>query len=308
LRIIDTVLSLQPRLVTAAGGKSPEDKVDELASEISENLPSKVLMSEACDGLFKLEPNGAYNCLDTVLMQESDRYNRVLDTMRKTLGDLRKALKGLVVMSSDLEKMFTSMVNNQVPELWSKVGWLSTKTLASWVKDLDRRLKFMREWMTTGTPKSFWLPGFFFPQGFMTGALQSHARRYKLPIDTLNFGFKILPIDNAEDVHEAPTDGLYIDGLFLEAARWDQKRKRMATSMPGKMFHAMPVIHFVPVQNYVPLKENYECPLYKTNIRAGILSTTGQSTNYILNVSLPTDKDPKFWVLQGTAMVTMLND
>lgn len=71
---------------------------------------------------------------------------------------------------------------------------------------------------------------------------------------------------------------------------------------------AMPVIHFVPVQNYVPPKENYECPLYKTNIRAGILSTTGQSTNYILNVSLPTDKDPKFWVLQGTAMVTMLND
>jgi dynein heavy chain len=100
----------------------------------------------------------------------------------------------------------------------------------------------------------------------------------------------------------------------------------MATSMPGKMFHvrhvipnssilntevilqAMPVIHFVPVQNYLPPKENYECPLYKTNIRAGILSTTGQSTNYILNVSLPTDKDPKFWVLQGTAMVTMLND
>jgi dynein heavy chain len=215
LRIIDTVLSLQPRIVTAAGGKSPEDKVDELATEIMENLPDKVLMSEAAEGLFKLEPNGAFNCLDTVLMQESDRYNRVLDTMRKTLSDLRKALKGLVVMSSDLEKMFTSMVNNQVPELWSKVGWLSTKTLASWVKDLDRRLKFMRDWMTTGTPKSFWLPGFFFPQGFMTGALQSHARRYKLPIDTLNFGFKILPIDNAEDVQEAPVDGLYIDGLYV---------------------------------------------------------------------------------------------
>ena len=74
------------------------------------------------------------------------------------------------------------------------------------------------------------------------------------------------------------------------------------------ILQAMPVIHFVPVQNYLPPKENYESPLYKTNIRAGILSTTGQSTNYILNVSLPTDKDPKFWVLQGTAMVTMLND
>ena len=36
----------------------------------------------------------------------------------------------------------------------------------------------MRTWLTSGAPKSFWLPGFFFPQGFMTGALQSHARRF----------------------------------------------------------------------------------------------------------------------------------
>jgi dynein heavy chain len=78
-----------------------------------ENLPDKVLMSEGAEGLLKLDPNGAFNCLDTVLMQESDRHNRVLDTMRKTLSDLRKALKGLVVMSSDLEK--NVHINGQQP-------------------------------------------------------------------------------------------------------------------------------------------------------------------------------------------------
>ena len=30
----------------------------------------------------------------------------------------------------------------------------------------------------------------------------------------------------------------------------------------------------------------YQCPLYKTNLRAGILNTTGQSTNYVLHVSV----------------------
>lgn len=64
----------------------------------------------------------------------------------------------------------------------------------------------------------------------------------------------------------------------------------------------------VRLQDYKEPKEDYQCPLYKTNVRAGILNTTGQSTNYVLHVSLATDEDPDVWVLMGTAMVTMTND
>ena len=39
------------------------------------------------------------------------------------------------------------------------------------------------------------MSGFYFPQGFLTGVLQSHARQYKIPIDTLNFKFKVLPLE-----------------------------------------------------------------------------------------------------------------
>ena len=53
----------------------------------------------------------------------------------------------------------------------------------------------------------------------------------------------------------------------------------------------------------------YKCPIYKTSVRAGILNTTGQSTNFILAVDMPcADSDsPDQWTLRATALLTMLN-
>lgn len=50
----------------------------------------------------------------------------------------------------------------------------------------------------------------------------------------------------------------------------------------------MPLIWFKPQEDYKPDPEEYSCPIYKTSVRAGVLSTTGQSTNFIIAVELPT--------------------
>ena len=92
-------------------------------------------------------------------------------------------------MSSELDSMYLSIQNGQVPKNWEKVAYPSLKPLTSWYKDLTERVAFMQDWLVNGQPNSFWLSGFFFPQGFMTGCLQTHARNYKIAIDKLSFSF-----------------------------------------------------------------------------------------------------------------------
>lgn len=44
-------------------------------------------------------------------------------------------------------------------------------------------------------------------------------------------------------------------------------------------------------------------PVYKTTSRAGTLSTTGHSTNFIIDVLCPTKKKPEYWILNGAAFI-----
>ena len=53
---------------------------------------------------------------------------------------------------------------------------------------------------------------------------------------------------------------------------------------------------------------NYECPLYRTSGRAGMLSSTGHSTNFVMSVNLPSEQLPDFWILRGVAMLCQLDD
>ena len=48
------------------------------------------------------------------------------------------------------------------------------------------------------------------------------------------------------------------------------------------------------------------CPVYRTAIRQGDLTSTGHSTNYIMHINLPisTNTTPEFWIKRGIALIT----
>jgi len=88
--------------------------------------------------------------------------------------------------------MYASFLKNEVPTNWQAVSYAANQNLAVWFADLARRVSFIRTWMTTGHPQAYWLSGFYFPHGFMTGILQTYARKYQRAIDFLKFKFAIL--------------------------------------------------------------------------------------------------------------------
>lgn len=96
----------------------------------------------------------------------------------------------------------------------------------------------MRSWSLNGQPSCFWLPGFFFPQGFLTGVLQNHSRKYQLPIDALTFAYDVTDIfDGEENVGKlSEEDGVLISGLYMEGARWDTSLKTIQDSYSMEMY------------------------------------------------------------------------
>uniref|UniRef100_A0A8C8RP36 Dynein axonemal heavy chain 6 n=1 Tax=Pelusios castaneus TaxID=367368 RepID=A0A8C8RP36_9SAUR len=220
---------------------------------------------------------------------------------QSSLETLNKAIAGFVVMSEEMEKVYNSFLNNQVPTLWANAAYPSLKPLGGWVKDLVLRTAFVDSWLRRGQPKSFWISGFFFPQGFLTGTLQNHARKYNLPIDELSFSYNVIPL-------LSPEDGVLVHGMFLDASRWDDKEMVIEDALPRQMNPMLPVVHFEPRRNYEPNPSLYQSPLYKTGARAGTLSTTGHSTNFVVTVLLPSKRPSDYWISKGSALLCQLNE
>ena len=282
---LDVLLSLQPR-TGGGGGRSRDDIVADRAKDMQQRLAPN----------FDIEAIGMKypvlyeESMNTVLLQECIRYNKLLSAIKRDLANLLKALKGLIVMSKDLDDVGNALHMNKVPPAWEGKAYPSMKPMAAWTQDLIDRLKFLNDWVADGPPAVTWLSGFFFPQAFLTGTTQNYARKMGLPIDTLAFNFDYQMNRTVESFAKRPADGCFVRGMFLEGARIDEDRGLMADSIPKVLFTNVPVIHLNPVQFRKPTVENvYMCPVYKILCRWGVLATTGHSSNFVMWVEMPTD-------------------
>lgn len=107
--LLETILSIQPR-ATAKGARSREEIITEIASNIEKKTPAPF----DYESVYNKYPTDYKESMNTVLVQEIIKYNNLLTVMKRTLVEVKKALKGEVVMSEELEFLANSLHDNQV--------------------------------------------------------------------------------------------------------------------------------------------------------------------------------------------------
>lgn len=99
-----------------------------------------------------------------------------------------------------------------------------------------------------------------------------------------------------EDVTDAPKEGVYVWGLFLDGAGWNKRDNQLAEQHPKLLFVPLPVLHIYAINSTSGRDtRQYECPIYKKPRRT--------DQEYICMIDLKTKTDPMHWTLRGVALL-----
>ncbi|KAJ1525369.1 hypothetical protein ONE63_010185 [Megalurothrips usitatus] len=290
--ILDTILNVQPKEGGGGGGETRESIVYRLAEDMLEKLPPQYNSFEVKEALQRM---GALLPMNIFLRQEIDRIQRVIFEVSNTLNDLKLAIEGTIVMSQGLRAALDAMYDARIPERWQKVSWESA-TLGFWYTELLERDAQFRRWVTHGRPVTFWMTGFFNPQGFLTAMRQEVTRAHKgWALDSVVLQ-NLITRHNKEDLHDSPPEGVYVHGLFLEGASLDRRSGKLIESKAKVLYEQMPVIYIYAINTTAGKDPKlYECPIYRKPQRT--------DQKYVGSIDFETDNNPRHWTLRGVALL-----
>ena len=314
-QLFNTILETQPKQSGAVGGgKTREEVVLAKCDELVDIIPSDYIEDEYEESIANM---GGYGIpLNIFLFQEVQRLQMAITNVRNTLSIVLQAIRGEVVVTSEIMESINAVFDARVPRSWlyspagDELSWLSPN-LGIWYGSLLMRDEQYRTWLKSGRPSSFWISGFFNPTGFMTAVQQEITRAHKhenWALDSVVLHAEITEIDGADMVKTAPKEGVYINGLFLDGAAWNTKDATLTESAPKKLFANVPIMHVTAVTKATKKAMSsdcgpyggYDCPVYKYPVRT--------DRYLIFTAQLPSrDRRPLHWILRGVAILCTTN-
>ncbi|XP_055849033.1 dynein beta chain, ciliary [Episyrphus balteatus] len=293
-RLFRIVFELQPRLPVGTGSsggaeQSEDDVVKATLEDLLDKIPQQFNIPEL---MARVEDR---NPFIIVAFQECERMNILMRELFRSLKELELGLKGELTISSDMENLMQSLYMDQVPESWTKLAYPSLWGLQSWFADLMMRLRELEGWVADfKMPSSVWLGGFFNPQSFLTAIMQQTARKNEWPLDRMCLNCDVTK-KRKEEISAPPREGAYINGLYMEGARWDTQMGTIATAFMKELFPSMPVLFIKAVtQDKQDTKNIYECPVYKIRMRG---------PTFVWTFNLKTKEKAAKWTLAGVCLL-----
>ena len=255
--LLDTLTSLQPKAV----GTTDEESANPLVQQSHDLLEITPHPWDKREVRSKIDPRADPDPLKTVLYQELDRYNKLLNVIHYSLTMIIKISDGTASTTSELEEVSNALSTLRVPRTWGKT-YPSLKPLGSWMVDLAQRCEFFTMWIDSKLPTCWWLPAMTYPTGFLTAILQVAARANGVSIDTLSYDNPVLTTNDESTLGDYPKDGVYVSGFYLEGATWNFAGGFLEESRPMELVSDMPIIHFKPVEGKKKsTKGMYVCPI-----------------------------------------------
>jgi len=238
-----------------------------------------------------------------VCLQECERMNFLMFTIRSSLEDLDAGMKGQLNMTENMEMLAHSMFINQVPALWEKYAYPSKKDLLTWYDDLLLRIQQLEEYSEELlAPISLWVSGLFNPMSYLTAIMQVTARNEGLALDNMILRTTVLNIEKPKDIAERPEAGAYVHGFFLQGAKWElgrgQDQGNLMDMIPKELYPELPVVHITAIEKSKVVKIGfYDCPVYVTTARGG---------TYVFTANLKMESEEPdaelYWILAGVGL------
>ena len=286
--------------VAIHNAESKTNQVQSMILKLLEIIPENFNVNEV-QKKYKVTELELLNC---VLVEEIRLYNKCLNVIRDSLFKLKEAYSGYLMWTDEMEEISEDIFLDLVPKSWKIHISLYTKKLSKFITDLLERIKFMSNWIDNGHPRFYWFGGMISCKKLLSTIKTIFAREKQVPIDKVAFEFNVLNIKNPVDNVYVSENSIYVYGLYLLGAKWNEQSKTLTDSKSKILYNDMPVISFeLTLKKSLNSLNTYKCPLYiSPNLHNSYCNSENLLDNYILSVNLKSNINPKVWIKRGTAL------
>ena len=164
-----------------------------------------------------------------------------------------------------MDELANCIFNGFVPPNWLRQAPSSLKNLVNWIEHFERRYNQYKDWVEVEEPKVIWLSGLHIPESYLTALVQTTCRARRWALDKSTLYTVVTSERNPLNIKKRLDAGTYVQGLFLEGAKWNIEKDCLDYQNPKELITEMPLIRIVPVEaNKLKLRGTIRTPVYVT--------------------------------------------